>query len=71
MKKFTILTTLGLVITLLMQSGCANRPELSVDSYGTVVNELPHIAEAKAPFDFPYSGDTDHSKCEFNEEDFF
>lgn len=71
MKKLSIFLVFGYVIMLLMQSGCIDRPELPVEAYGTIVNELPNIAEAKTPFDFPHAGDMDHSKCEFKDDDFF
>lgn len=51
--------------------GCADRPEVGPQAYGTVVNELPYIEEAEAPFHFPYAGDNDHRNCVFKEDDFF
>ncbi len=51
-------------------SGCTDQPEIEPAAYGTVVNQLPFIQEAEAPFNFPFAGDTDHSKCVFKEEDF-
>lgn len=59
------------VSALTLSCGCADRPELSPRAYGTVVTELPYLEEAKETFPFPHAGDTDHSNCVFNEEDFF
>lgn len=55
----------------LPMGGCADRPEMPVQKYGTILNALPVLEEAEKPFPFPYSGDTDHSTCKFSEEDFF
>ena len=51
--------------------GCADRPELGTQAYGTVVNKLPFVRGAEEPFHFPYAGDNDHRNCEFKEEDPF
>lgn len=56
---------------LILTSGCTPQPEVSPDAYGKVVDKLPRLEQVEAPFEFPYAGDTDHSKCEFKEEDFF
>ncbi|MDR0611342.1 MAG: hypothetical protein LBG58_14630 [Planctomycetaceae bacterium] len=68
MRFLPILLLIGLLFIL---SGCADRPEASPQTYGTVLSELPKIAEAEEPFTFPYSGENDHRNCEFKEEDFF
>ncbi|MDR2755701.1 MAG: hypothetical protein LBC20_08350 [Planctomycetaceae bacterium] len=65
------LPTLFLISLLFALSGCADRPEVSPQTYGIILNELPKIAEAEAPFQFPYAGENDHRHCEFKEEDFF
>ncbi|MDR0705677.1 MAG: hypothetical protein LBF88_11900 [Planctomycetaceae bacterium] len=65
------LPTLFLISLLFALSGCVDRPEVSPQTYGTVLSELPKIAEAEEPFTFPYADDNDHRNCEFKEEDFF
>ncbi|MDR1963258.1 MAG: hypothetical protein LBQ50_05725 [Planctomycetaceae bacterium] len=65
MGLFTLFTLLFFL------PGCADRPEVSPQNYGTIVSELPNIAEAEAPFPFPYAGEKDHRHCEFKEDDFF
>ena len=52
-------------------SGCVDKPGSDPKTFGKVVAELPTLAEAEKPFDFPYAGDVDHSKCVFKEEEFF
>ncbi|MDR1141709.1 MAG: hypothetical protein LBL62_08450 [Planctomycetaceae bacterium] len=63
-----ILLLIGLLFTL---SGCADRPEVSPQTYGTILNDLPKLTDAETPFSFPYAGENDHRNCEFKEEDFF
>ncbi|MDR0520406.1 MAG: hypothetical protein LBH00_00985 [Planctomycetaceae bacterium] len=52
-------------------SGCTDRPEVPPKNYGTILNALPVLEEAEKPFEFPYSGDTDHRNCKFNDGEFF
>lgn len=66
--SFFILSILFVVMSSVV--GCTDRPEIGPQAYGTVVDELPYIKEAEAPFTFPHAGDDDHRNCEFNEEDF-
>jgi hypothetical protein len=57
--------------SVLFLSGCADRPELSPNAYGTVLQALPEMEEAKEPFPFPKGADNnDHTNCEFNDIDF-
>jgi len=57
--------------SILFISGCADRSELSPSAYGTILEELPVLEEAEAPFPFPIGEDgNDHQNCEFNEIDF-
>ena len=58
----------GSVVLLL---GCADHPEVSTSAYGTVLETLPDLKDAEAPFPFPAEGDNNHQNCVFNEEDFF
>jgi len=60
-----------LVGSVLFLSGCADRPELSPSAYGTILDALPELEEAKEPFPFPIGADgNDHQNCEFDEFDF-
>ena len=59
---------LGSILFLL---GCADRPEVPPSAYGTILESLPDLKEADAPFPFPVEGDNDHQNCVFNENDFF
>ncbi|MDR2117773.1 MAG: hypothetical protein LBP87_15460 [Planctomycetaceae bacterium] len=68
MRFLPTLIGAGLLFSL---SGCSDRPEVSPQTYGTILNELPQITEAEAPFPFPFAGENDHRHCEFKEEDFF
>ncbi|MCL2744641.1 MAG: hypothetical protein FWE67_12390 [Planctomycetaceae bacterium] len=52
-------------------NGCADKPEKPVSAYGKIRGTLPKLDEAEKPFDFPFAGETDHSKCVFNEDDLF
>ena len=60
-----------LVGTVLFMSGCTDRPELSPSTYGTILEALPELEEAKKPFPFPLEGGNDHQTCVFKEDDFF
>ena len=66
MRNLTILLSLCVFLV-----GCTDRPEGDPKAFGKIVKELPVLADAEKPFDFPHAGDVDHSKCVFNEEDFF
>jgi hypothetical protein len=66
MRSFLFL----LVGSVLCLAGCADRPELSPNAYGTVLETLPSIEEAEKPFSFPMEGDNDHQSCTFDEMDF-
>jgi hypothetical protein len=67
-----ILATLLLIGLLFIVSGCSDQPEVSPQTYGAILSELPKIAEAEEPFLFPYAGENDHRDCKFKEEeDFF
>ncbi|MDR2438763.1 MAG: hypothetical protein LBE12_05255 [Planctomycetaceae bacterium] len=66
-----ILPTLFLIGLLFTLTGCADRPEVSPQTYGIILKELPKVAEAETPFQFPYAGENDHRNCEFKDEDFF
>ena len=59
-----------LIGSVLLISGCADRPEVPASAYGTVLEALPVLEAAEAPFPFPMEGDNDHQNCEFKEEDF-
>ena len=57
--------------SILFMSGCIDRPELSPRTYGTILQELPTLEEAEAPFPFPRGEDgNDHQTCTFDEFDF-
>ena len=71
MRFLSILFVSAFMVIGVVLTGCADRPEVGPTAYGTVINQLPSLKEAEEPFKFPYAGDTDHSKCKFNEEDFF
>lgn len=62
---FFLAVSIGFILTLL---GCADRPEVSPDAYGTILQYLPDIEEAKKPFSFPMEGDNDHQNCSFDDE---
>jgi hypothetical protein len=66
MQRFLFLFTASVVFMM----GCTDRPEVSPNVYGTILEELPAFKEAKEPFPFPQEGDNDHQHCEFNEMDF-
>ena len=51
-------------------SGCADRPGVSPNAYGTILEALPSLKAAEEPFPFPTEGDNDHQNCKFNEMDF-
>lgn len=68
MRFLLMLLLIGL---LFMLHGCADCPEVSPQTYGTILNDLPKMTEAEIPFVFPYAGENDHRHCEFHEEDFF
>ena len=51
--------------------GCADRPQVDPRTYGKIVGELPMLADAEKPFEFPHAGDDDHRNCVFKDEDFF
>jgi hypothetical protein len=38
--------------------GCVDSPE-----YGTILDALPVLKDAEAPFPFPMEGDDDHQNC--------
>jgi hypothetical protein len=59
-----------LIATVLLMSGCANRPEVSPSAYGTILEALPELKAAEEPFPFPMEGDNNHQNCQFNEMDF-
>ena len=40
--------------SVLLLSGCADRPEVPQSAYGTILVALPELPEAQEPFDFPY-----------------
>ena len=70
-RKYTVRNFLFLLIgTVLLMSGCADRPEVSPSAYGTILESLPDLKAAKEPFPFPMEGDKDHQNCKFNEIDF-
>ena len=54
-----------------ISAGCADRSGADPKTFGRVVDQLPILADAEKPFDFPYAGDDDHRNCVFKEEDFF
>ena len=57
--------------SVLFISGCVDRPERSPSAYGTILEALPVLKEAEAPFPFPIGEDgNDHQNCEFDEMDF-
>jgi len=49
---FTVVSCFLLALASLC--GC-DRPEVSPDSYGTIVEKLPDLEDAKAPYPFPDS----------------
>jgi hypothetical protein len=59
-----------LIGTVLLISGCVDRPEVSPSAYGTILKALPDIKATKEPFPFPVEGDNDHQNCKFSEMDF-
>jgi len=59
-----------LAYSILFMSGCVDRPEIPASAYGTILEALPDLEDAKAPFPFPMEGDNDHQNCEFDEADF-
>jgi len=73
MRIFLSLSVSLLVGSVLLLSGCADRPELSPSAYGTILRELPDLEEANAPFPFPIGADGNcHQHCVFDEfDDFF
>ena len=66
MRSFLFL----LISTVLLMTGCADRPEVSPSAYGTILEALPNLESAEEPFPFPREGDNDHQNCKFNEMDF-
>jgi len=57
--------------SVLLLSGCIDRPEVPKSAYGTVLESLPDIEEAKLPFPFPIGNDgNDHQNCEFDDSEF-
>jgi len=60
-----------LIGSVLFLSGCVDRPELSPNAYGTILDVLPTLQAAEEPFPFPMEGDNDHQNCEFDDLDFF
>jgi hypothetical protein len=62
--------------SVLLLSGCADRPELSPSAYGTILDALPVLKEAEEPFPFPVEGVegeegyNDHQNCVFDDWDF-
>ena len=61
--------------SVLCMTGCADRPELSLNAYGTILGELPFLEDAQAPFPFPIEvlpdgSINDHQNCEFDDFDF-
>ena len=59
-----------LVGSVLLTSGCADRPELPPSAYGTILEILPVFEESEKPFPFPMEGDNDHQNCVFEKDDF-
>ena len=60
-----------LIGSVVLLSGCTNRPEVSPSVYGTILAELPVLKEAEEPFPFPVMEDgNDHKNCEFDDADF-
>jgi len=43
--------------SVLWLSGCIDRPEVPRSAYGTVLESLPDLEEAKQPFPFPVGRD--------------
>lgn len=60
-----------LVLAFVLLTGCSDRPEVSSQTYGTVLRELPIPKAAEEPFSFPFAGEDDHRNCVFKEDDFF
>ena len=57
--------------SVLLISGCADRPELAPSAYGTILEALPELEKANEPFPFPMGEDgNDHQNCMFKEMDF-
>jgi len=53
-------------------SGCIDRPEVSPDNYGVILETLPDLEAARLPFPFPVGADgKDHSDCVFPADGFF
>jgi len=60
-----------LVGSVLLITGCTDRPELAPSAYGVIRDTLPELEKANEPFPFPIGKDgNDHQNCVFNEEDF-
>jgi len=59
-----------LIGAVLLLSGCADRPEVSPSTYGTILETLPNLEAAEEPFPFPMDGDNDHQNCKFKDSDF-
>ena len=66
MRNFLLL----LAGSVLLTAGCIDRPEVSPNVYGTILEALPTLKEAEEPFPFPQEGENDHQNCQFNEIDF-
>ena len=59
-----------LIGSVLFVAGCADRPELSRNDYGIILEALPDIEEANEPFVFPVGADgNDHQNCKFSEDE--
>ena len=64
MRSFFVL----LFGSVLLMSGCADRPEVSPSAYGTILEALPSRPEAEEPYPFPMEGDNDHQNCDFSND---
>ena len=53
--------------SVLLMTGCMDRPEVPRSFYGTILVALPDIPAAKEPFPFPY----DPPELPPDEDDFF
>ncbi|MGL4943975.1 MAG: hypothetical protein ACRC46_12390 [Thermoguttaceae bacterium] len=57
---------LGMLLGLASVVGCLESPP-PPESLGTILTSLPSLAEAEAPYHYPYG---DHTKCKFSDDPF-